>query len=162
LTCPAAYVTDRLEEAMMARILFSGVEERHYLATMRKLFGRLQTAVEKGACVLVFPSDEKHAGKLEEQFWSLDDSSFLPHSVVGPDSSPLERLVIATSRGGFFGADVYVNFGDDGLERERLEEHGGQVVVYEFFPQDSQEGKERGRAKWNHYRDLGYSPERAD
>lgn len=146
----------------MARILFSGVEGRHYIATMRKLLGRLQGAVEKGARVLVFPSDEKHAAKLDEQLWSLDDSSFLPHSVAGPDSSPLERVVIATSRSGYYGADIYVNFGAEGLERERLEEHGGEVVVYEFFLHDSDEGKDRGRAKWKYYRDLGYAPERVD
>ena len=146
----------------MPSIKFSGVEGRQYFAIMRRLMASLQSAVDKGQSVLIFPSDDKHAAKLDEQLWSLVDSSFLPHSVAGPDSSPLERVVIAPDRAGFFGASVYVNFSGDAVERERLEEHDGNVVVYEFFLQDTQEGKERGRLKWQHYREMGYSPEKVD
>ena len=77
----------------MTEVRFHHLERRRVDQALPRL---LERALEEGRRVLVrAPSDEMVAA-LNEQLWTYDDASFLPHGAAG-DGDPKEQPIFLTS-----------------------------------------------------------------
>ena len=77
----------------MTEIRFHHLERRRVDQALPRL---LERALEEGRRILVrAPSDEMVAA-LNEQLWTYDDASFLPHGAAG-DGDPMDQPIFLTA-----------------------------------------------------------------
>jgi DNA polymerase-3 subunit chi len=142
--------------------LFVGVSAANQQAVMKKLGQRLAALAAQGRRAVLFVRDEAQAVRLDEQLWTFDEESFLPHSILGPESSPLDPVIIVQGRFGRFEADLYVNLTPEPFPPELLENGAEHVRLIEFIRQDDPEAKAAGKKKWDRYREAGLAVEKHD
>jgi len=125
---------------------------------MKRLCHFAQKHVEAGSTVAVFTAGEEQARVMNDLLWTYDDGSFLPHSLVGAQTSPLERIVVSMPGSERPAADVIMNFSDEAVAASVVQSSETEIAVYEFVPPDSPAARQASRRKWERYKEMGVVP----
>ena len=143
---------------MASRITFIGVPGRGKGAFMKRFCRFAQEHVEAGSTVAVFTAGAEQASALDDLLWTYDEGGFMPHSVLGAATSPLERVVVSVTGTERPSADVIMNFSDEAVAAPVLQAPDADVVVYEFVPPDNPAARQAARRKWERYKEMGIVP----
>lgn len=106
----------------------------------------------------VFSAGADQARAMDDLLWTYDEGGFLPHSVLGAATSPLERVVVLLPGAERPAADVIMNFSDEAVAGRVLQAPDAEIVVYEFVPPDSPAARQASRRKWERYKEMGIIP----
>lgn len=117
------------------------------LEVARKLAGK---AYQAGLRALLYTTDERLAGALDDALWSRDKLSFLPHVRCGHPLAAETPLLIGSDPDALAAHDVLINLDADCPpcfgRFERLLEVVGT----------GQDDREAGRRRYRYYRERGY------
>ena len=133
----------------MGKVVFVQAGSRESGAFGARLGALVRGLVESGRTVAVVAGTASMAGKLDALLWTFEEGSFLPHSVLGPDTSPLEPVVVVTTAGEVARAGAWVNFSDEPIPAA-LASGGNDSIVYEMVSGSA--GMEGARRKWGIYK----------
>ncbi len=98
--------------------------------------------------------DGETARRMDERLWTFDDTGFLPHSILGPDSSPLDPVLLVVGARPPTSAHVVLNFCPDPVDRSYFSGTGASREVLDFVDTATPEGEQSGRVKWAYYKTL--------
>ncbi len=142
----------------MVNARFVRVEQGKERDFLPELCQHIERWVEAGRRVVVLAADRNAAGRMDEALWTFSDAAFVPHSVLGSESSSLDRVLIATPEAGVLRADVFVNFSREPVPAADWEEAPTHVDIWEFVKSFDPEARKESLRKWQRYRELGLQP----
>lgn len=125
---------------------------------MKRFCHFAQRHVEAGATVAVFTAGPEQARAMDDLLWTFDEGGFVPHSILGAATSPLEKIVVSKPGTERPAADVIMNFSDEAVAAGVLLAPDAEIVVYEFVPPDSPAARQASRRKWEGYKKMGIAP----
>jgi DNA polymerase-3 subunit chi len=118
------------------------------------LMKRTSQWVSQGRKVAWLLKDEETAKRMDERLWTFDDTGFLPHSILGADSSPLDPVLLVVGTRPPTSAQVVLNFCPDPVDRSYFSGTGTDREVLDFVDTATPEGDQSGRAKWAYYKTV--------
>ena len=133
------------------RVSLVNVPQQGRSALLAHLFKRTAQWIAQDKAVAWLMKDAETAKRMDERLWTFDDTGFLPHSILGPASSPLDPVVLVVGNGPPINAKVVLNFRSDPVDLRYLEgATDGEVL--DFVDTSNPEGEQTGRNKWEFYK----------
>jgi DNA polymerase III subunit chi len=132
----------------VTEIRFHHLEQRRVDQALPTL---LERALEEGRRVLVRASSADVVAALNEQLWTYDDASFLPHGAAG-DGDPMEQPIFLTSEvTNPNAATMLVRL--SGTETGEADDVFDLIVL--MFDGRDQTALAEARGEWRRLKDLG-------
>jgi len=134
----------------MTQVEFYSVDDEHHQVPYKHICEVIKRAYRKGQKVYVHAETRKLAEKIDEQLWTQDVKSFLPHQLVDEDPDTRTPIEIGYGQEPNVRPDILINLGHQvPLFFSRF----NWVFEYAFGDEDN---KQLARDRFRFYRERGY------
>jgi len=143
----------------MARARFASIDTKDQTEFLRRIAPLIRDAATAGQRVAVFVSSRSWASRLDSFLWSFDQASFIPHSILGDSTSPLDQVIIVPADRTVI-ANTYINLTQNPVPLDSIPQSSQDVEIIEFVRPSNPESVAAARRKWDEYRACGVDTKR--